>query len=47
MKIVRNQRMLQGEHEYLEISEQTKQDIVARWLELTAEPESSRRKARR
>ena len=34
MKAVRNQRMLQGEHEYVEISEQTRKKIVTRWQDI-------------
>ena len=46
LKTVRNQRTSQGEHEYLEISEQTRKEIVACWQDLTAKVESSRRTKR-
>jgi hypothetical protein len=36
MKAVRNQRMLQGEHEYSEISEQTREEIIGRWRDRMA-----------
>lgn len=36
MKTVQNQRMLQGEHEYVEISEQTRRDIVLRFQDIVA-----------
>ena len=35
-KVLRNQRMLQGEHEYFELSDEAKNDIIQRWHDLLA-----------
>lgn len=36
VKAIRDQRMLQGEHEYLETSEQVRKDVVDQWRKILA-----------